>query len=516
MDCEMNKIKKYILALDQGTTSSRSALFDHEVNLLSLAKRSLSQICPEKGWVENDPEEIWSTQYETILEVIRDVQIQFDQIVGIGISNQRETTIVWDKKTGKPIYNAISWSCRRTEEFCKQLKEEEKELTIYIRNNTGLKVNPYFSGTKLRWILDNVEKARERAEIGELLFGTVDSWLIWRMTNGALHVTDYTNASRTMLFNIRRLSWDQRIINVLKIPKIILPRVCSSSKIFAKVIFSNLQRTKIPISSVMGDQQSSLYGQLCFSFGETKSTYGTGCFSLMNIEKRFLISKNELLTTISCGPKGESQYALEGPIPFGGASIQWLKDQIKIIHSLDDQSIWSNMVDSSEGVYFIPDSSFDFDSEGWNPFLKGAIIGITRDSNRFHIIRAILESITFQNMDILECMKKDIGRNDVYRELKVDGNASCNDIMMQFQSNILGIPVKRPAVKERSILGTALLAGITVGFWKDVQEVQCKINEHKIFFPEMTSKEGYMKYLGWKRIYSILSNLRKSVPKVEN
>ncbi|ADD79652.1 FGGY family carbohydrate kinase [Candidatus Riesia pediculicola] len=510
----MKKVKKYILALDQGTTSSKSAIFDHSVNLLSFSKRSISQIYPEKGWIENDPEEIWNTQYETILEVVQESRINFDQIVGIGIANQRETTIIWEKNTGKPIYNAISWLCRRTEKFCNQL-EENKKLSTYIRENTGLKIDPYFSGTKLRWILDRVEGAKERAEMGELLFGTVDSWLIWKMTKGKLHMTDYTNASRTMLFNIRRLDWDQKILKALEIPKIMLPIVCSSSKIFAKVVLFPHQKKRIPISSVMGDQQSSLYGNLCFSFGSIKSTYGTGCFSLMSIEKKFFVPKNELLTTISCGPKGESYYALEGTVPFGGASVQWLKDRIGIICSTEDASIKLKQVNSSEGIYFVPDRFLSLSHskiDSWNPFLKGSIVGITMHSNKLHIIRAILESISFQNMDVLEDMKKEIEKNKLYiKELKVDGNASSNDLLIQFQSDILGISVKRSKFKENSILGTALLSGITIGFWRDIQEIRKKVSKYETFLPSISSKDGYLKYSRWKKVSSILFDLKKII-----
>ena len=461
--------KKYIVALDQGTTSSRAVVMDHDANIISVSQREFEQIYPKPGWVEHDPMEIWATQSSTLVEVLAKADISSDQIAAIGITNQRETTIVWEKETGKPIYNAIVWQCRRTAEICEHLKRDG--LEDYIRSNTGLVIDPYFSGTKVKWILDHVEGSRERARRGELLFGTVDTWLIWKMTQGRVHVTDYTNASRTMLFNIHTLDWDDKMLEVLDIPREMLPEVRRSSEVYGQTNIGGKGGTRIPISGIAGDQQAALFGQLCVKEGMAKNTYGTGCFMLMNTGEKAVKSENGLLTTIACGPTGEVNYALEGAVFMAGASIQWLRDEMKLINDAYDSEYFATKVQNTNGVYVVP-AFTGLGAPYWDPYARGAIFGLTRGVNANHIIRATLESIAYQTRDVLEAMQADSGIR--LHALRVDGGAVANNFLMQFQSDILGTRVERPEVREVTALGAAYLAGLAVGFWQNLDELQEK------------------------------------------
>ncbi|SFU86760.1 glycerol kinase GlpK [Xenorhabdus koppenhoeferi] len=495
MTTENTTEKKYIVALDQGTTSSRAVVLDHDANIVCISQREFPQIYPKPGWVEHDPMEIWASQSSTLVEVLAKADISSDQIASIGITNQRETTIIWEKETGKPVYNAIVWQCRRTADICTKLKQKEG-LEEYIRQNTGLVVDPYFSGTKIKWILDNVEGARQRAENGELLFGTVDTWLVWKMTQGRVHVTDYTNASRTMLFNIHNLDWDQKILNELGIPRVILPNVAASSEIYGQTNIGGKGGTRIPIAGIAGDQQAALYGQLCVHPGMAKNTYGTGCFLLMNTGKDAVRSSHGLLTTIACGPRGEVNYALEGAVFVGGASIQWLRDELKIISDATDSEYFASKVKDSNGVYVVP-AFTGLGAPYWDPYARGAIFGLTRGANSNHIIRATLESIAYQTRDVLDAMQADAGTR--LQALRVDGGAVSNNFLMQFQSDILGTRVERPEVRESTALGAAFLAGLAVGFWQDLDEVKNKATIEKEFCPGIETTERNHKYNGWKK-----------------
>lgn len=398
--------QKYIVALDQGTTSSRAVILDHDANIVSVAQREFTQIYPQAGWVEHDPMEIWATQSSTLVEALAKSGIRSDQLAAIGITNQRETTIVWNKETGKPVYNAIVWQCRRTADICEDLKS--RGLEDYVRDNTGLVLDPYFSGTKVKWILDNVEGAREDAEAGKLLFGTVDTWLVWKMTQGRVHVTDYTNASRTMLFNINDLCWDQKLLDEMGIPASMMPEVKRSSEIYGKTNIGGKGGTRIPIAGIAGDQQAALYGQMCVEAGQAKNTYGTGCFLLMNTGQEKVTSKNGLLTTLACGPKGEPAYALEGAVFMGGASIQWLRDELKILNGAEDSEYFATKVDTSNGVYVVP-AFTGLGAPYWDAYARGTIVGLTRGVNSNHIIRATLEGIAYQTRDVLDAMQADSG-----------------------------------------------------------------------------------------------------------
>ncbi len=442
--------QKYIVALDQGTTSSRAVILDHDANIVSVAQREFTQIYPEAGWVEHDPMEIWATQSSTLVEALAKTGIRSDQLVGIGITNQRETTIVWNKETGKPVYNAIVWQCRRTADICEELKA--RGLEDYVRDNTGLVLDPYFSGTKVKWILDNVEGAREEAEAGKLLFGTVDTWLVWKMTQGRVHVTDYTNASRTMLFNINDLCWDQKMLDELGIPASMMPEVKRSSEIYGQTNIGGKGGTRIPIAGIAGDQQAALYGQMCVEAGQAKNTYGTGCFLLMNTGQEKVTSKNGLLTTLACGPKGEPAYALEGAVFMGGASIQWLRDEMKILAGAEDSEYFATKVDSSNGVYVVP-AFTGLGAPYWDAYARGTIVGLTRGVNSNHIIRATLEGIAYQTRDVLDAMQADSGIK--LANLRVDGGAVANNFLMQFQSDVLDTEVHRPQVTEVTALGAA-------------------------------------------------------------
>lgn len=486
--------KQYIIALDQGTTSSRAVLLDKNANIVEVAQREFTQIYPQAGWVEHNPMEIWASQSSTLNEVVAKAGIRSDQIAAIGITNQRETTIVWEKESGKPIYNAIVWQCRRTSATCDQLKAEGFEE--YIRNATGLVVDPYFSGTKVKWILDHVEGAREKAEKGELLFGTVDTWLVWKLTQGRVHVTDYTNASRTMLFNIHTKQWDDKMLEILNIPRAMLPEVKNSSEIYGQTNIGGMGGVRIPIAGIAGDQQAALYGHLCVEAGQAKNTYGTGCFMLMNTGERAVQSKNGLLTTIACNAKGEPCYALEGSIFMAGAAIQWLRDELKIIHDARDSEYFATKVDSSNGVYVVP-AFTGLGAPYWDPYARGTIVGLSRGANRNHIVRATLESIAYQTRDVLDAMQSDSGER--LSTLRVDGGAVANNFLMQFQADILNVNVERPVVREVTALGAAYLAGLATGFWSSLEELRNKAEIDMTFQPDGDEDKRLSRYKGWKK-----------------
>jgi len=489
-------LAKYIMALDQGTTGSRAIIFNHSGTIVSTASKEFKQIYPKPGWVEHDPLEIWSSQIEVAKTALDKAGLKAVDIAAIGITNQRETTIVWDKKSGKPVYNAIVWQCRRTAPICDQLKK--KGLAEIIQKKTGLVVDAYFSGTKVKWILDNVSGVRERAEKKELLFGTVDSWLIWNLTKGKTHVTDYTNASRTMLFNIHNLDWDEEILTKLDIPREMLPKVLPSSYIYAntdKEIFG----TEIPISGDAGDQQAALFGQACYEPGMAKNTYGTGCFILMNTGEKIVPSKNGLLTTIAWGVNGKVEYALEGSIFIGGAVVQWLRDEIGLIKSSAEIEKYARKVKDTHGVYLVP-AFVGLGAPYWDMYARGIIVGLTRGAKKEHILRAAEESIAYQSRDVLEVIQKDSGIN--LKKLKVDGGAVRDNFLMQFQSDILGVPVVRPQIAETTALGAAYLAGLAVGYWKDKDEIAQKWKVDKEFKPNMDEKIKERLYKGWKKAVS--------------
>jgi len=482
---------KYILSLDQGTTSSRAVLFDHEQNIAAAEQKEFTQIYPREGWVEHDPMEIFSSQYGVMIELFKRMNINAQDIAAIGITNQRETTILWDRKTGFPIYNAIVWQCRRTSAIVDSLKNDG--LGDYITKTTGLIPDAYFSGTKIKWILDHVEGAREKAKNGEILFGTVDTWLIWKLTGGRAHVTDYTNASRTMIFDIHKLDWDDRLLEALDIPRVMLPEVKPSGSFFAS---ANIHGVEIPIAGNAGDQQSALFGQCCFNKGEVKCTYGTGCFLLMNTGTDAASSGNGLLTTIAAGFSGEVRYALEGSVFTGGAVIQWLRDEMRIITDSRDSEYFASRVSDTGGVYLVP-AFTGLGAPYWDMYARGCIVGITRGTKRAHIIRAAQESIAYQVMDLLRAMEKDIGVK--MSELKVDGGASRDKFLMQFQSDICRIAIVRPLVQETTALGAACLAGITVGFWKDQDEVKSRWQRYSVFEPEMDAALREKRIADWHK-----------------
>ena len=481
--------KKYLLALDEGTTSARTILFDKEMNKVITAQQEFNQIYPHPGWVEHDPMEIYATQYASMIECVAKSGIDPLEIAGIGITNQRETTVVWEKATGKPVYNAIVWQCRRTSEICEEL--EKAGCGDYVKSATGLKLDAYFSGTKIKWILDNVEGAREKAERGELLFGTVDTWLVWKLTEGAVHVTDRTNASRTMLYNINTLRWDEKLCEMLDIPMSMLPEVRSSSEIYGYV---RMMGAKVPICGIAGDQQAALFGQGCVSEGDLKITYGTGCFLLANTGKKPVFSKCGLVTTIAATPEGKSvEYALEGSVFTGGAVIQWLRDELRIIHDSSDSEYFARKVADNGGVYIIP-AFTGLGAPYWDMRARGVITGLTRGANRDHIIRAALESIAFQSEDVIRAMCEDMGEK--IRSLKVDGGASVNSFLMQFQSDISDVTVVRPSQKEATAAGAAYLAGIAAGLFGDDLFAEAA-NVNAVFEPKMDEKEREKLLNGW-------------------
>ena len=488
-------MKKYIVALDQGTTSSRAIIFDKEQNIYGIAQKEFTQIYPKEGWVEHNPMEIWSSQYGVLQEVMAKTNIKPSDIAAIGITNQRETTIVWDRITGEPIYNAIVWQCRRTAKICEELKEEG--LDKYIKENTGLVVDAYFSATKIKWILDNVEGARERAEAGRLLFGTVDTWLLWKLTNGEVHVTDYTNASRTMLYNIKELKWDKKIANRLGIPICMLPEVKNSSEVYG---YANLggskEEVKVPIAGIAGDQQAALFGQACFNKGDAKNTYGTGCFLLMNTGEEMVESKNGLITTIAIGIDNKIQYALEGSVFMGGAIIQWLRDELCLISDAKDSEYFAKKVKDNGGVYVVP-AFVGLGAPYWDMYARGAIFGLTRGANKNHIIRAALESIAYQSKDLIEAMQEDTGLK--INTLKVDGGASKNNLLMQFQSDIIDAKVCKPIITETTALGAAYLAGLAVGYWESKEDISKSFYISESYEPDLDNETRVKLYKGWKK-----------------
>ena len=485
-------MKKYVIALDQGTTSSRCILFDKDQNIVDLAQREFTQHYPHPGWVEHDPMEIYSSQYGVLMEVLAKSGVDVQEIAGIGITNQRETAIVWDKETGRPVYNAIVWQCRRTAALCEELKQDTA-FTDYVQKRTGLLIDAYFSATKIKWILDKVPGARQQAEEGRLLFGTVDTWLIWKLTGGAAHVTDYTNASRTMLFDIEHLCWDKTICDRLDIPMAMLPKVCSCSEVYGTV---NIQGVEVPIAGIAGDQQAALFGQTCFEAGEAKNTYGTGCFLLMNTGETLVRSRNGLITTIASGVNGRIQYALEGSVFVGGAVVQWLRDELHLITEAADTEYFAKKVPDSAGVYLVP-AFTGLGAPYWDMYARGALVGLTRGAGRNHIIRAALESIAYQTGDVLRAMERDAGMP--LRELRVDGGASANNFLMQFQADIIGRTLRRPMIRETTALGAAYLAGLATGVWQDLADIRRQWTLDRLYEPEMDEATRTRLQAGWHK-----------------
>ena len=483
----------YILSLDQGTTSSRSMVFDKQGNVAGAAQKEFRQIFPQPGWVEHDADEIWSTQVGTMAEAVAKANISMKQIAGIGITNQRETTVVWERKTGKPICNAIVWQDRRTAAFCDELKAAN--LSAHIKEKTGLVIDAYFSASKLKWILDNVPGARQKANNGELAFGTVDSWLVWKLTNGEVHITDVSNASRTMLLNIHTAEWDDELLQIFSVPRAILPEVKASSKIYG-VTGNIIPDSHLPIGGIAGDQQAALFGQMCTEPGMVKNTYGTGCFMLMNTGAKVIASKNNLLSTIAWKIENEIEYALEGSVFIAGAVVQWLRDGLKIIRTSKDVEELSGNVPDAGGVYLVP-AFAGLGAPHWNQHARGDIFGLTRGSTNAHIARAALDSIAYQTYDVLKAMEADAGIS--ITELRVDGGATVNNALMQFQSDILNCKVVRPTVTETTALGAAYLAGLAVGYWKNLDEIQEQWQVDKEFSPQMESSKSTELLNGWQR-----------------
>jgi glycerol kinase len=487
--------KKYILALDQGTTSSRAILFDQDSNIVTIAQKEFTQIFPKPGWVEHNAEEIWSTQVGVASEAIAKSGIDPSEIAAIGITNQRETTVVWNKHTGKPVYNAIVWQSRQTAAICDDINS--RGLSPKFREKTGLVVDAYFSGTKVKWILDNVEGTRAAAEKGDLLFGTIDTWLVWKLTGGKVHITDYSNASRTLMFNIRELKWDEELLNILTVPAAMLPQVRPSSEVYGQTdagVFAGIGN--IPIAGVAGDQQSALFGQTCFLPGMAKNTYGTGCFMLMNTGEKLFESKNGLLTTIAWGIEGKVEYALEGSIFVAGAAIQWLRDGLKMLETAADSEYFAKKVPDADGVYVVP-AFVGLGAPYWDMKARGAILGLTRGTTKSHLIRATLDSLCYQTKDVLSAMEADSGIK--LKALKVDGGAVANNLLMQFQSDILGVPVDRPKVTETTALGAAYLAGLAVGLWKTKEELVKNWQLDTRFEPTMNETTRNKLYKGWQK-----------------
>jgi glycerol kinase len=497
-------MSQYILALDQGTTSSRAVVFDKKGSIVSVAQKEFTQIFPKPGWVEHDATEIWSTQAGMAAEAITKKGLDSTQIAAIGITNQRETAVVWDRKTGEPVYNAIVWQDKRTADFCDELKKAGK--SALIREKTGLVIDSYFSATKVKWILDNVDGARARAEAGELAWGTIDSWLIWKMTQGNLHVTDVTNASRSLIFNINSMAWDDELLELFTIPKSMLPEVKQSSEVYGHTT-PNFFASKIPIAGIAGDQQAALFGQMCTQKGMVKNTYGTGCFMLMNVGDKPIPSKNNLLTTVAWKINGKTTYALEGSIFIAGAVVQWLRDSLKIIKKSSDVEPLANSIESSEGVYFVP-AFAGLGAPHWNQQAQGTIFGLTRGSTDAHIARASLESIAYQTMDVLKAMKADSGIE--IKELRVDGGATVNNMLMQFQADVLNTTTVRPKIIETTVMGAAYLAGLAVGFWKSPEEIQ-DIWQTDVHFKPTDQREAIDDGIkGWYKAIAALEHWTKN------
>ncbi|AKS69387.1 glycerol kinase [Staphylococcus schleiferi] len=484
----------YILSIDQGTTSSRAILFNENGEIAGVAQREFKQHFPKGGWVEHDANEIWTSVLSVMASVLNENNVSASQIKGIGITNQRETTVVWDKNTGRPIYNAIVWQSRQTQHICDDLKNAGHEETF--RNKTGLLLDPYFSGTKVKWILDKVEGAREKAEKGDVLFGTIDSWLVWKLSGGRTHVTDYSNASRTLMYNIHDLQWDDELLEILDVPKAMLPEVKPSSEVYCETIDYHFFGQKVPIAGIAGDQQAALFGQACFERGDVKNTYGTGGFMLMNTGEEAVVSDNGLLTTIAYGIDGKVNYALEGSIFVSGSAIQWLRDGLRMINSAPQSEDYAKRVDSTEGVYVVP-AFVGLGTPYWDSEARGAIFGITRGTEKEHFIRATLESLCYQTRDVIEAMAQDSGID--VNNLRVDGGAVKNNFLMQFQADLVNINVERPEINETTALGAAYLAGIATGFWKDKSEISRQWKLEKSFEPAMDEKESSRLYKGWKK-----------------
>ncbi len=487
--------KRYVLALDQGTTSSRAILFDQESNIVTVAQKEFTQIFPKPGWVEHNADEIWSTQVGVASEALAKANINPSDIAAIGITNQRETTVVWNKHTGKPIYNAIVWQSRQTADICDDINK--RGLAPKFREKTGLVVDAYFSGTKVKWILDNVEGARAAAEKGDLLFGTIDTWLVWKLTGGKVHITDYSNASRTLMFNIRELKWDEELLAILTVPAAMLPQVRPSSEVYGQTdpgVFAGIGN--IPIAGIAGDQQSALFGQTCFLPGMAKNTYGTGCFMLMNTGDKLVESKNGLLTTIAWGIEGKVEYALEGSIFVAGAAIQWLRDGLKMLETAADSEYFAQKVPDADGVYVVP-AFVGLGAPYWDMKARGAILGLTRGTTKPHLVRATLDSLCYQTKDVLSAMEADSGIK--LKALKVDGGAVANNLLMQFQSDILGVPVDRPKVTETTALGAAYLAGLAVGLWKTKEELVKNWQLDTRFESTMDEAKRNSLYKGWQK-----------------
>lgn len=491
--------QKYIMSLDAGTTSCRAILFQKNGNIVKISQKEFAQYYPKDGWVEHDALEIWGTMMGVVREVIEMTGISPNDISCIGITNQRETTVVWDKNTGKPVYNAIVWQCRRTADYCDKI--EKAGYSEIIKKKTGLKIDAYFSATKIRWILDNIEGAKEKAASGDLIFGTIDTWLIWNLTRGKYHVTDYTNASRTMLFNIEKLEWDEDLLDLFEIPKSMLPKVKQSSCIFGKTDKGMLAGAQIPISGCAGDQQASLFGQICLNVGDIKNTYGTGCFVMMNTGEKLIQSKHGLLTTIAWGINGKVEYALEGSIFIGGSLIQWIRDEMKLIDSSEESEYFATRVEDNNGVYIVP-AFTGLGAPYWDMCARGTIVGLTRNSNKSHIIRACLEAIAYQSKDVILAMQEDACVD--IKKMKVDGGASNNNFLMQFQSDILGIEVIKSKVSESTALGAAYLAGLGVGIYSNIEEIKSMESREKVFIPT-DEKEKYDAYY-----YTWLEAVRRS------
>ena len=486
-------MSKYIMSLDLGTTSCRSILFDKKGQICSVAQKEFTQYFPEPGWVEHDAEEIWATQKGLMFEALEKLGVEMSDVAGIGITNQRETTVVWDKQTGRPICKAIVWQCRRTAEYCDELKAQG--LANMFREKTGLVLDAYFSGTKLKWILDNVPNARERAEAGELLFGTIDTWIIWKLTHGKVHVTDYSNASRTMLFNIHTLEWDEEILKILDIPRQMLPEVKPSSYLYGHTE-ARIFGEEVPIAGAAGDQQCALFGQTCFAPGEAKNTYGTGGFMLMNTGEKPVASKNGLVTTIAWGVDGKVEYALEGSIFVAGAAIQWLRDQLGLIRDSAESEVLAKAVPDTNGCYMVP-AFVGLGAPHWDQYARGAIVGLTRGTNRNHIVRATLESLAYQVTDVLKAMEEDSGIK--LGTLAVDGGACANDFLMQFQADIINTVVARPKTIETTAMGAAYLAGLAVGYWQSKEEIKTNHIIAKEFTPDMEEAHRGKLLDGWKK-----------------
>ncbi|WP_077614945.1 glycerol kinase GlpK [Caenibacillus caldisaponilyticus] len=487
-------MEKYIMALDQGTTSSRAIIFNQKGEVVQIAQKEFTQHFPKPGWVEHDASEIWGSVLAVIAQALSSANIEPKQIAAIGITNQRETTVVWDKNTGLPVYNAIVWQSRQTADICEELKQ--KGYNDLFRDKTGLLIDAYFSGTKVKWILDNVEGAREKAEKGDLLFGTIDTWLVWKLSGGKAHVTDYSNASRTLMYNIYDLKWDDELLDILGVPKSMLPEVRPSSEIYGKTVPHHFFGEEVPIAGIAGDQQSALFGQACYESGMAKNTYGTGCFMLMNTGEKPVKSEHGLLTTIAWGIDGKVEYALEGSIFVAGSAIQWLRDGLRVLRNAAESEEYATKVSSTDGVYVVP-AFVGLGTPYWDSDVRGAVFGLTRGTTREHFVRATLESLAYQTKDVLAAMEADSGIQ--LKKLRVDGGAVANNFLMQFQSDILGVPVERPKVNETTALGAAYLAGLAVGYWKDRHEIAEHWQIDRSFDVQMGEDERNKLYEGWKK-----------------